>query len=42
MEMTIEMSNFSSNSVDGSKLEVPPGFSKVEEDALPQHGRRSK
>lgn len=42
MEMTIEMSNFSSASVDGSKLEVPAGFSKVEEDALPQHGRRSK
>jgi hypothetical protein len=42
MEMTIEMSNFSSSSVDGSKLEVPAGFSKVEEDALPQHGRRSK
>jgi hypothetical protein len=42
MEMTIEMSNFSSSSVDGAKLEVPAGFSKVEEDALPQHGRRSK
>ena len=42
MEMTIEMSNFSSASVDGSKLEVPTGFSKVEEDALPQHGRRNK
>jgi hypothetical protein len=42
MEMTIEMSNFSSASVDGSKLEVPAGFSKVEEDALPQHGRRNR
>ena len=42
MEMTVEMSNFSSASVDGSKLEVPAGFSKVEEDALPQHGRRGR
>jgi hypothetical protein len=42
MEMTIEMSNFSSSSVDGSKLEVPAGFAKVEEDAIPQRGKRAR
>lgn len=42
MEMTIEMSNFSTSSVDGSKLEVPAGFSKVEEDATGQSGKRRK
>jgi len=42
MEMTIEMSNFSSAPVDGSKLEVPAGFSKVEEAAFPQAGRRGR
>jgi len=42
MEMTVEMSNFSSASVDGSKLEVPAGFSKVEADSLSPHGRRGR
>ena len=42
MEMTIEMSNFSTSSVDGSKLEVPAGFSKVEDDATGQSGKRRK
>jgi hypothetical protein len=42
LEMTIEMSNFSSAPVDRSKLEVPAGFSKIEENALSQHGKRAK
>lgn len=42
MEMTVEMSNFSSASVDGSKLEVPAGFAKVEEDAISRQGRRGR
>ena len=42
MEMTIEMSNFSSASVDGSKLEVPAGFSKVEDDSLSPRGKRGR
>jgi len=42
MEMTIEMSNFSSAAVDGAKFDVPAGFSKVEEEAFPQHGRRNR
>ena len=42
MEMTVEMSNFSSASVDGSKLEVPAGFSKVEDKALSQQGKRAR
>lgn len=42
MEMTIEMSNFSSSSVDGSKLEVPAGFSKVEEDPMSPRGKRGR
>jgi hypothetical protein len=42
METTIEMSNFSSAPVDCARLEVPAGFSKVEEDGLPQRGRRAR
>lgn len=42
MEMTIEMSNFSSSSVDGSKLDVPAGFSKVEEDPFSPKGKRGR
>ena len=42
MEMTIEMSNFSSASVDGAKLEVPAGFSKVEADSMSPHGKRGR
>jgi len=42
METTIEMSNFSSAPVDGSKFEVPAGFSKVDEDAIPQRGKRGR
>jgi hypothetical protein len=37
METTIEMTNFSSSSVDGSKLEVPAGFKQVES---PMMGRK--
>jgi len=32
MESTTEMSNFSSNAVDGSLFEIPAGFKKVEAD----------
>jgi hypothetical protein len=42
MEMTVEMSNFSSASIDGSKLEVPAGFSKVEDDSLSPHGKHGR
>ncbi len=42
MEMTMEMSNFSSASVDGSKLEVPAGFSKVEGDLASPRGKHSR
>lgn len=42
LEMTVEMANFSSASVDGSRLEVPAGFSKVEDAALTQHGKRAR
>jgi hypothetical protein len=42
MEMTIEMSNFSSSSVDGSKLDVPAGFAKVEEDPFSPKGKRGR
>jgi len=42
MEMTIEMSNFSSATVDGSKMDVPAGFAKVEEDPLGGRSRRGR
>jgi hypothetical protein len=39
MEMTMEMSGFSSAPVDGSRFEVPAGFKQVEPDSM-QHRRR--
>jgi hypothetical protein len=39
MEMTMEVSGFSSAPVDGSKFEIPAGFKQVEPDAM-QHHRR--
>jgi hypothetical protein len=39
MEMTMELSGFSSASVDGSRFEIPAGFKQVEPDAM-QHRRR--
>jgi hypothetical protein len=39
MEMTTEMSGFSSTPVDGSKFEIPAGFKQVEPE-IAQHRRR--
>ena len=39
METTMESGNFSSASVDGSKLEVPAGFKQVESEMMKRRGR---